>query len=137
MLRNTCVALAAAASLLALPAGASALTPKSGYYEGQGVFFKVAKFGERPQLARVAFSGPLTCADGSTRTDTLDRILILGPKVGREGRFRYEGTGVVFKGRFTSRTQAHGRLTRAEGDCSSVTTWTATLKTGGIPIPTA
>jgi hypothetical protein len=129
----------AAAAALALPASAAhAAQPKSGYYEGSGVFFKIAKFGERPQLARLSLSEPLTCADGSTIQDTLDTIIILGPKVNRYGRFRYEKPGsTLFKGRFVTRTKATGTLTRTVGDCTASMSWTASLRTGGIPIPTA
>jgi hypothetical protein len=125
----------AAAAALALPAAtAQAAQPKTGYYEGPGVFFKIAKFGERPSLARLSLSEPLTCADGSTIQDTLDTIIILGPKVNRYGRFRYERPGTLFKGRFTTRTQASGKLVRTVGDCTATMAWTAKLTTGGIPI---
>jgi hypothetical protein len=129
----------AAAAALALPASAAqAAKPKPGYYEGPGVFFKIAKFGERPELSRLSLSEPLTCADGSTIQDTLDTIIILGPKVNRYGRFRYEKPGsTLFKGRFITRTKAMGRLTRTVGDCTASMSWTASLTTGGVPIPTA
>ena len=125
----------AVAAAFAVPASAQAAQPKPGYYEGEGVFFKIAKFSERPQLFRLSLTEPLTCADGTTVADTLDTILILGPKVGRYGRFRYEGNGTLFKGRFTSRTQATGKLVRKVGNCGASMSWTAKLRTGGIPIP--
>jgi len=129
----------AATAALALPASAAqAAQPKAGYYEGSGVFFKIAKFSDKAQLFRLSLSEPLTCADGSTIQDTLDTILIMGPKVNRYGRFRYEKPGsTLFKGRFVTRTQATGKLTRTVGDCTASISWTANLKTGGIPIPTA
>jgi hypothetical protein len=124
----------AVAAAIAVPASAQAAQPKPGYYEGEGVFFKIAKFSQRPQLFRLTLSEPLTCADGTTVADTLDTILILGPKVGRYGRFRYERPGTLFKGRFTSRTQASGKLVRQVGECSASLSWTAKLQTGGVPI---
>ena len=124
----------AVAAALAAPAAAQAAQPKPGYYEGPGVFFKISKFSDRPQLSRVSLSEPLTCADGTTVQDTLDPILILGPKVNRYGRFRYERPGTLFKGRFTTRTQASGKLVRTVGDCTATMSWTAQLKTGGTPI---
>jgi hypothetical protein len=128
-------ALAVTAALAAVPASAQAAQPKAGYYEGEGVFFKIAKFSERPQLFRLSLSEPLTCADGTTVADTLDTIIVLGPKVNRYGRFRYERPGTLFKGRFTSRTQATGKLNRTVGDCTASITWTAKLRTTGVPIP--
>jgi hypothetical protein len=98
------------------------------------VCFKIVKFGERPSLARLSLSEPLTCADGSTVQDTLDTIIILGPNVKRYGRFRYERPGTLFKGRFTTRRQASGKLVRTVGDCTASMTWTASLKVGGTPI---
>jgi len=127
-------ALAVVAALAVPAASAQAAQPKPGYYEGDGVFFKIAKFSQRPQLFRLALSEPMTCADGSTVADSLDTILIFGPKVGRYGRFRYEKPGTLFKGRFRSRTSATGKLVRTVGDCSASMTWTATLRTGGLPI---
>ena len=136
-IRRPLAALAVLGALLTIPNAAQAAQPKQGYYEGDGVFFKIEKFGKRPQLFRLALSEPLTCADGTTRQDTLDKILILGPKVKRNGRFSYKATGVTFKGRFTSRTQARGTLARTDGDCSASLAWTASLQTGGTPIPQA
>jgi hypothetical protein len=124
----------AVAAAFAVPASAQAAQPKTGYYEGEGVFFKISKFSKRPQLSRLALSEPLTCADGSTVADSLDTIIILGPKVGRYGRFRYERPGTLFKGRFVTRTKATGKLVRTVGECSASMTWTATLQTGGTPI---
>jgi hypothetical protein len=128
-------ALAVTAALALIPASAQAAQPKAGYYEGEGVFFKIAKFSERPQLFRLTLSEPLTCADGTTVPDTLDTIIILGPKVNRYGRFRYERPGTLFKGRFTSRTQATGTLSRTVGECTASMSWNATLRTTGVPIP--
>jgi hypothetical protein len=133
--RRAGTALAVTAAFLLVPGAAHAAQPKPGYYEGDGVFFKIAKYGKRPQLFRLSLSGTLTCADGTTRADTLDTILISGPKVSRAGRFRYAAPGVVFKGRFTSRSRASGTLSRTDGDCSASSSWTATRKTAGEPVP--
>src|SRR5688500_5073067 len=85
----------AVAAALAVPAAAQAAQPKPGYCEGPGVFFKMSKFSDRAQLSRLSLSEPLTCADGTTIQDSLDTILILGPKVNRNGRFRYERPGKI------------------------------------------
>ena len=126
--------LAVAAALAVPAASAQAAQPKAGYYDGPGVFFKIAKFSDRAQLFRLSLTEPMTCADGTTVQDTLDTILIMGPKVNRYGRFRYERPGTLFKGRFTTRTQASGKLVRTVGDCTASMSWTASLKTGGTPI---
>jgi hypothetical protein len=123
------------ASLSLVPAAADAAQPRAGYYAGEGVFFKIAQLGERPQLFRISLSQTLTCADGTMRQDPFDRILLLGPKVSRTGRFRYEGPGITFKGRFTTRTQASGTLQRAQGDCTAALSWTAARRTAGEPLP--
>ena len=137
-LPRTATAVAVAAALLTAPSFADAAQPRRGYYEGDGVFFKIEKFGTaRPQLFRLSLSETLTCADGTTRADAFDRILILGPKVSRTGRFKYEAPGVTLKGRFTTRTQAHGTLVRTDGDCSASLAWTASRQVGGAPLPTA
>jgi hypothetical protein len=135
-LRRAVAAATVIAFALLVPTAAHAITPKQGYYEGEHVFFKIEKFSARPQLFRLSTSETMTCADGTTRADTMDTIIILGPKVRKSGRFKYEGTGVTFKGRFTSRTQAHGTLTRSEAGCTASLSWTASLKTGGVSVPT-
>jgi hypothetical protein len=132
---RTGTALAVTAAVLLAPGAAHGAQPKPGYYAGEGVDFKIAKFGTRPQLFRLSLSETLTCADGTTRADALDTILISGPKVSRAGRFKYAAPGVVFKGRFTSRSQASGTLSRTDGECSASLAWAASRKSGGEPLP--
>lgn len=156
--RRAAVSALVAGSLLAalVPSMADAATPRAGYYSGPtsqpnvadpvhaaeagSIGFKVFKYGSFNGTVRkvlsVSAKTQLSCASGEVKQDRYLVYIILGGKINKYGKFRYEGKGFTIRGRFTTRTSARGTLSRTVGDCKAEgISWTAKRTTGGLPIP--
>jgi hypothetical protein len=157
--RRAAVSALVAGSLLAalVPSMADAATPRAGYYSGDtsqtiapsdpselaepgSVGFKVFKYGSFSGTVRkvlsVTVNTQLTCASGEVKEDLYTVYIIMGGKINKYGRFRYEGKGLTIRGRFVTKTSARGTFSRTVGDCKADgVSWTAKRSTGGLPIP--
>ena len=157
-IRRTVVSALVAGSLLAalVPSMADASTPRAGYYSGPtsqpnvadpgdeaeagSIGFKVFKYGSFNGTVRkvlsVSAKTQLTCASGEVQQDRYLVYIILGGKINKYGKFRYEGNGFTIRGRFVTKTSARGTFSRTVGDCKAEgVSWTAKRSTGGLPIP--
>jgi hypothetical protein len=158
-IRRAAASALVAGSLLAalVPSMAGATTPRAGYYSGDttqtitpsdpseqaepgSVGFKVFKYGSFNGTVRkvlsVTVNTQLTCASGEVKEDLYTVYIIMGGKINKYGRFKYEGKGLTIRGRFTTRTSARGTFSRTVGDCNAEgVSWTAKRSTGGLPIP--
>lgn len=158
--RRAVVSALVAGSLLAalVPSMAGAATPRAGYYSGTTSQLNVADPGDEPEAGSVgfkvmkygSFSGTvrkvlsvtvntqLTCASGEVKEDLYTVYIIMGGKINKYGRFRYEGKGLTIRGRFVTKTSARGTFSRTVGDCKAEgVSFTAKRSTGGLPIPTS
>ena len=157
-IRRAVVSALVAGSLLAalVPSMADAATPRAGYYSGPtsqpnvadpgdeaeagSIGFKVFKYGSFNGTVRkvlsVSAKTQLTCASGEVKQDRYLVYIILGGKINKYGKFRYEGNGFTIRGHFVTKTSARGTFSRTVGDCKAEgISWTAKRSSGGLPIP--